>query len=65
MITVTATNNYLLISPSIQDSNLTIDLNITIHKWRSTCHSILTGLSGTSRYLTSILQVSQYTILYQ
>ena len=65
MITVTATNNYLLISPSIHDSNLTIDLNITIHKWRSTCHYILTGLSGTSRYLTSILQVSQYTILYQ
>ena len=64
MITVTATNNYLLISPSIQDSNLTIDLNITIHKWRSTCHSILTGLSGSAGSLTSLPQELQSVTLY-
>ena len=63
MITVTAANTSLLISPSTQDANFRIDINITIQKWRSTCHSILTGLSGAARSLTSILQVSQYITL--
>ena len=64
MITVTAANTSLLISPSTQDANFRIDINITIQKWRSTCHSILTGLSGASRSLNSLLQVWQSVTIY-
>ena len=63
MITVPDTNPSFLISPTIQDANLTINLNVTIQKWCSACHSILTGLRGASRYLISLLQVSQSVTL--
>ena len=55
MITVPATNPSFFTSPTIQDAALTIDLNSKIQKWCSTCHSILTNLSGAARSLTSLL----------
>ena len=63
MIYVPAITPSVLISPTIQDSTLTIDLNFTIQKWCSTCHSILTGLSGAASSLNYFLQVSQSVTL--
>ena len=57
MITVPDTNPSLLISPTIQDATLTIDLNFTIQKWCSTCYSILIKMSGAVSSLTSLFQV--------
>ena len=57
MITVPATNPSFLISPTIQDTTLTIDLIITIQKWCSTYNYILTGLSGAASSPTSLLQI--------
>ena len=53
----------LLISPTIQDATLTINFNVTIQKWCSTCHYILANLSGVASSLTSLLQVLQYVTL--
>ena len=57
MVTVPSTNPSFLISLTIQDDTITINLNITIHKWCSTCHYILTGLGSAASSLTSLLQV--------
>ena len=59
MINLPATKPLFLILPTIQDTTLTTNLNFTIQKWCFTCHSILTNLSGTASYLTSLIQVSQ------
>ena len=64
MITVPSTKPYFLVSPTIQYATLTINLNVTIWKWCSTCHSILAGLIGAASSLTSLLQVSHFVTLY-
>ena len=64
MINVPTTNPSFLISPTIQDTTHTINLNARKHKWCSNCHSILTGVSGTDSSLTSLLKVSHYVTLY-
>ena len=64
MINLPATKPQLLILPTIQDTTLTTNLNVTIQKWCSTCHSILTGLSGAARYPTSLVQVLQSITFY-
>ena len=64
MITVPATNPSLVISPTIQDATLTINLNVTIQKWCSTFHSILASPSVPSSSLTSLLQALQSVTLY-
>ena len=63
MITMPANNPSLLISPTIQYATLTINFNVTIQKWCSTCHYILANLSGVASSLTSLLQVLQYVTL--
>ena len=63
IITVPATNPSFLISPTIQDATLTIDINVAIQKWCSICQYILTGLIVPASSLTSLLQVSQSVTL--
>ena len=65
MITVPDTNTFLLISPTIQDPSLAINLNVTIQKWCYICHSIITSLRITAISLTSLLQVLQYVALFR
>ena len=64
IITVPATKPSFLISPTIQDAIATINLNVTLQKWCSTCNSILSGLRGADSYLTSLLQISKYVTLF-
>ena len=59
----TDTNPSFLILLKIQDSTLIINLNVTLHKWCSTCKSIFMDISSSVSSLTSILHVSQYTTL--
>ena len=63
IITVPDNNTYLLIPPTIQDATLTFDLKVMIQKWCSTCHYILTSLSGATSSLTSLLQILQSVTL--
>ena len=57
MINLPATKPQLLILPTIQDTTLTIDLNVTIQKCCSTCHYILTVLINVDSSPTSLPQV--------
>ena len=59
MITVPNTDPSFLISPKIQDTTLTINFKVTTQKWCSTCHAILTVLSGAATSLTCLLLVLQ------
>ena len=65
MITVSDTNTSLLISPTIQDSALIINLNVPIQIWCYICHSIITILRSTDSSLTSLFQVLQYVALFR
>ena len=47
-----------LISPTINDATLTIDLHSTLRHWKVSCNSVLQDLCGSASSLTSLLQAA-------
>ena len=63
IINAPAKNPLFVILLTIQESTLTVDLNVTIQKWCSTFNSLLVGMSGAAISLNALLQVSQSVTL--